>query len=163
MVANFNADEVFAMAEQIERNGAKFYATAAGNATVQKTKDFLTGLARMEKDHEEVFSSMRAELKGRGKEETVPDPDGVADKYLSAMAGGHVFDTKVDPSSLLSGKEPLADILKTAIELEKDSIVYYLGLKEVVPQHLGGDKIDLIIREEMGHIATLGAKLAAAL
>ena len=29
MVANFNADDILAMAEQIERNGAAFYRRAA--------------------------------------------------------------------------------------------------------------------------------------
>lgn len=68
---DFNADEVFKIAEQIERNGAKFYRSAA----------------------------------------------------------------------------------------EKDSIVFYLGMKDVVPAHLGTQKPDDIIGEEMGHMGLLSKEL----
>ena len=42
-----------------------------------------------------------------------------------------------------------------AIGLEKDSIVFYLGMKEMVPERLGGSRIDGIIREEMRHVNDL--------
>lgn len=46
-----------------------------------------------------------------------------------------------------------------AIGLEKDSIVFYLGMKEAVPQRSGRDKIEGIIKEEMRHMATLSREL----
>jgi rubrerythrin len=48
-----------------------------------------------------------------------------------------------------------------AMDMEKDSIVFYLGMKEMVPERLGKDRIDGIIKEEMGHLALLGKELAA--
>ena len=33
MIYDFNADDIFEMAEQMERNGIKFYTTAAENVT----------------------------------------------------------------------------------------------------------------------------------
>jgi len=51
-----------------------------------------------------------------------------------------------------------------AIGLEKDSIAFYVGIKEAIPAGWGGwgqDKIAAIIREEMGHIRLLGQKLAS--
>ena len=53
------------------------------------------------------------------------------------------------------------EILKAAIEAEKDSIVFYLGMKEVVPEGLGKNRIDGIIKEEMGHIRLLSKELVA--
>jgi len=47
------------------------------------------------------------------------------------------------------------DILQMAIGLEKDSIVFYLGMKEMVPERLGRGKIDGIIKEEMRHVNDL--------
>jgi rubrerythrin len=44
--------------------------------------------------------------------------------------------------------------------MEKDSIVFYLGMKELVPERLGKNRIDGIIKEEMGHLASLGTELA---
>jgi rubrerythrin len=52
-------------------------------------------------------------------------------------------------------------ILKSAITAEKDSIVFYLGMKEAVAESLGKGRIDHIIKEEMGHIKLLSGKLAA--
>ena len=46
-------------------------------------------------------------------------------------------------------------ILLAAIGLEKDSIIFYLGMKELVPENLGKNRIDKIIKEEMGHIRLL--------
>ena len=53
----------------------------------------------------------------------------------------------------------MEEILKTAITAEKDSIVFYLGMKDVVPTHLGKEKLDDIIKEEMGHISLLSKEL----
>jgi rubrerythrin len=51
------------------------------------------------------------------------------------------------------------EILKSAITAEKDSIVFYLGMKDVVPAHLGQRKLDGIIKEEMSHIRLLSKEL----
>ena len=57
------------------------------------------------------------------------------------------------------GDEPLESIINTAIGLEKDSIVFYLGIRKLVPKAMGIDKIDDIIREEMSHVAILSGWL----
>ena len=62
------------------------------------------------------------------------------------MADGHVFDVRKDPSERLTGKETMEDILKTAIGLEKDSIVFYLGIKDIVPEKLSKERIDDILQ-----------------
>ena len=59
--------------------------------------------------------------------------------YLKAIADGNVFDMKKEPDEQLTGKETIEDILKLAIEAEKDSIVFYLGLKNFVPAEAGKD------------------------
>jgi rubrerythrin len=64
MSYDFNADEVFEMAEQLERNGAKFYRDAAEGDVDQSNKQMLLDLSAMEEDHEKTFQSMRAELWG---------------------------------------------------------------------------------------------------
>ncbi|GAJ21204.1 unnamed protein product, partial [marine sediment metagenome] len=71
------------------------------------------------------------------------------------------FDLKKDPSEQLTGTETVEDILKFAIEAEKDSIVFYLGLKDFVPVKAGKHKVEAIIKEEMGHIAVLNRGLPA--
>lgn len=157
----FNADEVFEMAEQIERNGAKFYRAAAKKfPSLRKT---LLDLAVMEDDHEKTFAAMRAELSAGDSAIDGPvfDPDGQAQMYLRVMADGRVFDVKADPAEQLAGKDTAGEVLKMAIGLEKDSIAFYVGLKEAVSRKAGKDKVEAIIKEEFGHIATLNEKLTA--
>jgi rubrerythrin len=159
MATTFNADEIFEMAEQIERNGTKFYRRAAEIISDKDNKDLLLKLADMEVEHEETFAQMREELTGKENESMAFDPDNQAALYLQAVANGHVFDVKTDPSSLLSGNESFHDILKIAIGAEKDSIAFYMGLKDSVSEPAGKDKVDKIIREEMNHIVLLSGKL----
>ena len=155
MSYDFNADEVFEMAEQMERNGAKFYRDAAESAADASNKEMLVGLSKMEAAHEKMFESMRAELTASDKASTVFDPSGEAAVYLRALVDSRVFfEKEIDVTSM-------EEILKSAIEAEKDSIVFYLGMKEAVPENLGRDRIEAIIKEEMGHIRVLSRELVA--
>jgi len=151
---DFNADEVFEMAEQMERNGDKFYKSAAATVDDEAHKKLLLELAAMEVDHEKTFKAMRNDLKVAEKSATVFDPEGEAALYLRALVDTRVFfEKEVDVSSM-------ENILKAAIEAEKDSIVFYLGMKNAVPEKLGQDRIEGIIKEEMGHIRLLSRELA---
>ncbi|MGQ9572262.1 MAG: hypothetical protein ACUVV3_03620 [Dehalococcoidia bacterium] len=161
MTLPFSADEVLQMAEQIERNGSRFYQRAAQGFSDPRARDLLFNLALMEAEHEKVFALMRADLSPEERQPTVADPYGEAVLYLKGMADGHIFDVRTDPSERLTGKETAEEILNTAIGLEKDSIVFYLGLKEMVPERLGRDRVDAIIAEEMGHIGVLCRELSS--
>jgi rubrerythrin len=155
MSYDFNADDVFEMAEQMERNGQKFYNTAADSVSDSAHREMLLKLAAMEVAHEKTFKAMRSELKGSEKESTVFDPQGEAVLYLRALADTRVFfEKEIDTSSM-------KEILMAAITAEKDSIVFYLGMKDMVPEKAGKSKMDAIIKEEMGHIRMLSKELAA--
>ena len=156
----FNADEVYEMAEQIERNGARFYRKAAAAADAA-AKKILLDLAAMEDDHERTFAQMRARLGEADRAETAFDADNQGALYLRAMVEGKVFDFRSDPSERLTGAESLAEVFHTAIGLEKDSIVFYLTMKETVPDSAGAERIDDVIQQEISHIATLSKQLAA--
>jgi len=153
----FNADEVFEMAEEIERNGGKFYRAAAKKFPA--LRNLLLNLADMENQHEKTFAAMRTELSGEETESPVFDPDGEAQMYLRVMADGHVFNLRADPGEKLGVIETPQDLLKMAMCVERDSIAFYVGLKESVSAEAGKDKVEAIIREEMGHIAILNEKL----
>ena len=149
----FNMNEILEMAEQIERNGAAFYRKAAEGISDSKNRELLLELAQMEDQHEKIFASLRAQLSKDEKTSTVFDPEGEAVLYLRALADTRVFfEKKIDTGSM-------EEILKEALVAEKDSIVFYLGMKELVPEKAGKAKIDSIIKEEMGHIKLLGKKL----
>lgn len=157
----FNADEIFEMAEEIEVNGGKFYRAMAGRAKDERAKKVLLDLAAMEDRHFKIFDEMRKKLAEEQRIPTVFDPDSQAAAYLKAMADTRIFDLR-GMTSALKGTEPLAQVLQIAIGREKESIVFYVGIREFVPERLGKDKIDDIIREEMSHVTLLSQELAKA-
>ncbi len=160
MSITFNADEIFAMAVEIEQNGAKFYRKAAENAATNKIKEMLLGMATMEDGHEAGFKAMREELTDADKEQITFDPEGEAELYLQDMADSHGTEGKKSIDAELTGNETVKEILETAINAEKDSIVFYISMKKLVPSQANKDKVDGIIAEEIGHITLLGNQLA---
>jgi rubrerythrin len=149
----FNADEIFTMAKQIERNGARFYRQAAEN--LPAVREQLILLAEMEDQHLATFEQMHKNYAEQDVKENMFDPEGQAAAYLSAMADDHVVDVKKDPTEALRVKATMEEIFQAAIELEKDSIIFYIGMKEFVPAGLGKEEVERIIREEMQHIALM--------
>lgn len=159
MGITFNADEVFEMAEEIERNGAKFYREAAGMTSDADIKKMLLELAAMEDGHEKTFQQMRKELSQAEKEPTTFDPDNEVAQYLQTLADFHGTEGKISPTEKLTGRESMPEILKIALQAEKNSIAFYVGIKDLVPDKAGKDKIQSIIIEEMAHVSTIGGKL----
>ena len=159
MALMFIADEIFEMAEQIELNGAKYYRKAAAGASDLRVRQLLVGLAAMEDRHERVFTDLRKHLTEQQKQPITFDPEDQAGAYLRALADGSVFDVSADPSERLTGKETAEEIYRTAIGLEKDSIVFYVGVLDMVTQPLGKDRIDDILKEEMRHVSMLSNEL----
>ncbi|MCK5584865.1 ferritin family protein [Candidatus Bipolaricaulota bacterium] len=160
MSFSFNADEILKMAEQIERNGARFYRSAADAGFDQDISGKLLELAEMEDTHEKTFATMRGELDNRETESIAFDPEGQTERYLMAMADSSIFDQTVDPSDQVRGKT-IEQVLNVALETEKASILFYLGLENLVPERLGKGKVAGIVKEEMAHVVLIKGHLAA--
>ncbi|MDD5459279.1 MAG: ferritin family protein [Phycisphaerae bacterium] len=156
----FNADEIFEMAEEVERIAGEFYREAAQKTKDENIRDLLVNMSKMEDEHRSIFHDMRKHLTEHEKAETVYDPEDQAMQYLQTMADAHGYEGKINPGEKLSGKESPREILKIAIVAEKNSIVFYSGLKSLVPKEAGRDKIEKIIHEELGHLATLNRELS---
>ena len=164
MIYNFNADAIFEMAEQIEKNGADFYHTAARRVPIPSVKEMLTRLAGMEEEHERTFAALRKELARPERSPEFSKLDADVQQYLFALSNTRVFQKDKKPDLKITEAHSEADILKeiyrAAIRAEKDSIVFYAGLRELVPETFGKSKVDAIIKEEMQHITTLSIELA---
>jgi rubrerythrin len=155
MAYDFTAKDIFEMAKQIERNGVIFYQNASRKVSGDREKQMLIDLAKMEEQHEKTFMEMEAGLAEKEISNTVFDPDDEAALYLKALADTRVFFEKdLSTTSMKS-------ILKDAIGAEKDSIVFYIGMKALVPEQFGKKRIDGIINEEMGHIRILSNELTS--
>lgn len=160
MSITFNADEVFKMAERAEDNAARFYRRAAElHAGSGADIAFLEDMAGMEDAHRELFASMRVELSESMSEPTAADPYVEAHMYLQEMADTHVGEGNPAATEALSGDESLEQVIRTGIDGEQKAVTFYLGIRDMVPEKLGRDKIDAVISEERHHIAVLAREL----
>jgi rubrerythrin len=159
MALQFNADEIFSIAERIEENGARFYRRAAERLVEPDVSNLLVELAEKEDEHKRIFAAIREKLRECGGLPPV-EPSDSSEGFLDAWADGHIFRKFDDPLEELTGDESVEDILRIAIDLEKDSIVFYLGMKETLSDESHKSTIDRIIREEMNHYAAFSKRLA---
>lgn len=149
---HFSVDEIFEMAKQIEVNGAKFYREAAAKVEGKSEKAFLTDLAQMEDKHEKTFEKMHEEFKKLAKDQEMFDPEGQAVLYLKALADTKIFFKKDAPG------DNMESIIHSALRAEQDSVIFYLGMCELVSDELGKSRVDGIIQEELEHIRILSMK-----
>ena len=159
MGIRFTADEILAIAEKIEENGIVFYAAAAEKVSASNLAELLKKLSQWETAHAKIFAAMRKELTEKEKEPITYDPNNEAALYLQAVADGTVFKLDEDPWVALGPNPTPESIINVALGREKDSVVYYTGVKEIVPASLGKERIDEIISEELGHIRQLNNTL----
>ncbi len=153
MSFNFNADNIFEMAEEIERNGSKFYKDAAEKISDEALKKLLGSLSAMEVAHEKTFKDMRAKLDPQEKTSKIFDPYDEEILYLQSLADNKIFYKK--EIDLSSAKE----VLLAAFTAEKESILFYQGMKNFVPEHIGKKWVNSIIDEEKKHIILISNEL----
>lgn len=153
----FNAQEVLGIAEEIEANGAAFYRKAASLKKANSEEaGMLLNLASTEDEHMKTFAAMRAVISS--SPDAQQDPD--AALYLRAIADGTTGEGSLTAAATLTGAESLQDIIRTAINLERRSILFYLGLVDMVSGKTDRRKVEKIIREEQLHLVTLSDELA---
>lgn len=157
MTVKFNAKEVFEIAEDIEENGAVFYRTAAGMHP--KHADLLNRFAAMEEEHKATFASMKQSIMGMD-DEILNDPNAETSLYLESIADTHGGEGTPGMATQLTGTESVEEIMDMAVHAEKKSILFYVGLKDMVPESLGRKHVDRIIAEEKQHVIILLAEKA---
>jgi len=156
----FNADEIFQMAINIEQYGERFYRRFAKATSDLSINQLFNELADMEAEHERTFIAMQKQSMQSDWDHSLLDADDLTSSYLRALSKGIIFDQEHDPLINMTGEETLEEIFNIAIQREKDSVIFYLGMKDLVPADFGKDQIDKIIKEEMSHIVLLSEKLS---
>lgn len=159
MSYDFTANEIFKVAIRIEESGANFYRKAAELQTDEQNQAFLQKLAAMEDAHKTAFIEMQRGVTEAEKSTTVFDPNNESSLYLAAMADSHGGEGSPSAANALTGQETMKEILTIAIGLEKESILFYLGLRDMVPPKYGQVKVDTIIKEERKHVIQLDTLL----
>jgi rubrerythrin len=150
-----NTDEIFQVGVQIEANGRAFYEAAAEGASDPGVRALCRELAAWETRHVELFENLRRALPESAREGQVFDPDSEESGYVKAAADGHVFVKNTDVGALAAKCRTGRDILDLAIGFEKDSVVFYAAMKNLVPKEYAAQSIDALVDEELRHIAML--------
>ena len=158
-MSNLSAEEILMIAEEAEVKAGAFYRKAAGLPSNLRHRDYLRDLARMEDGHAKTFAALRKEWVKAGKAAVTSDPYGDLQLYINALVKGSSGEGSAEAEEELNAKSKLADILRIACEREKQSILLYLGLRDMAGTPADREKIDFIIGEERKHLATLSAKL----
>lgn len=159
MSYGFNAGEVFKVAIQIEENGKEFYEKSVQNIKEAEIKALFLDLALQEIEHKRKFESLMAELPSVSTAPTVWDPDNEMDQYIKMMADDHIFITSADVKNRLDRLKGTIDALKLAIEFEKDSVIFFLGLEDAVTAGKDRELIKSLVKEEQQHLRRLTLEL----
>ena len=158
MQFNFNLDEVLQIAVRIEQNGFVFYETAA--AVLPEHKEWLLFLANEEKKHEAFYEKLRDLYTGANAmtDSMMGDQSEMLEGYLTSMADSVVFRLAEDPRERFTGSETVEQILDEAVNREKDAVLFFTGIKTSMDDEDTQKEIDVVIREEMSHLAMLQRK-----
>ena len=145
----FNAVDIFKIAETIEDDGAKFYTDAAKFFAGEDISGLFTELAHWEIQHKKVFAEMRGKI-------TQQHPKlGPGTEEYKAVAALSTFSLWSEPHRQFSSMDTRHEVIRQALQKEKDTIVFYVGLKDFVAANEDKKIINDIIKEEMKHISIL--------
>ena len=142
----FEIIEIIDLALQIEKNGEKIYRNALKRVTNPAVYTLLQKLADEELNHVEWFSSLKQKIKS-----TTDDPKlmETGKTILNSVLGDQAFSLKdIDFSKV----DRVDDLMKLAIEFEKDTILFYEMIRPLIDNTEELDHLDKIIAEENQHI-----------
>ncbi len=155
MLFGFNAEEIFDMAVTIEENGHKFYEKAKACVGDENVKRLFQELAEEELKHRKRFQELKSQIPQDVKGGGVYDPDNEVTMYLKMMANEHVFRESEGVSDKVCSIKSTEEALKLAIQFEKDSIIFFLTMKDHTESPKGKELVDLLIKEEQEHLRQL--------
>ncbi len=159
MEQNLNAYRVLNLAQSIEENAVGFYEKTAGLYNSGKTGSLFVKLADMEKEHKRKYAAMQASLEDSHEQQSDENFLNNMELYLKAVFDSQSLEGSQFAGVLLRGDESLEEILMIAMDLEKETILFYLGLRDLVPTDKDKQVVDAIIEEEKSHIVILAGEL----
>ena len=145
---SYSASEVIEQAIQTEKLGYDFYSTMAKRFEKDENlKKLFNTLALKEREHEKTFSDLMATASWQ-----IPENWGEVSKYLRAIVESEFFLGKEKSLPSLEHLESVEDAVRFAIGFEKETLLYFHSLRDVVEEHV---IIDDIVNEEKRHIVWL--------
>ena len=155
MLYCFNATEVFRIATEIKDRCIAFYQEAQGVIQDSAVRSLFESLVREETEHKAKIESLRAKIPAGAWTPSVSDPEQELDLYIKMMADQHVLNPARDLDARLAEVKTTQDALKLALQLEKDSVIFFLGMQEATCEGKDRDLLSLLIKEEQDHVRRL--------
>ena len=147
----FAGSEIVEFGIQIEKNGKDFYNTLVNQSKNQKAKEIFKYLAAEEEKHIGTFQKILDSVHKYEPAEAYP---GEYFAYMNALASDHVFTGKDKGEEIAKNTKSDKEAIDKGIGFEKDSILFYEGMKKVVPEH-DHKVIDGLILQEQDHLRQL--------
>jgi len=147
----FSGSEIIELGIQIEKNGRDFYSTLTANSKTESSRGVFLKLAGEEEKHIAVFQGM---LEKTGSNEINQPYSDEYNAYLQALVSETVF-TQEDQGRQIAAKvKSEKEAIDLGIGFEKDSILFYQGIKKAVPEY-DHKVIDELILQEQRHLSLL--------
>ena len=151
MVNIFAGSEIVELGIQIEKNGRDFYDTLVRQLKNKKAKEIFKYLAGEEEKHIATFQRILDKLEKYEPPESYP---GEYFAYMNALASDYVFTQKDTGKRIAKNITSDKEAVDTGTGFEKDSILFYEGMKKVVPEY-DHKVIDELITQEQSHLRQL--------
>ncbi len=147
----FSASEIAEIGIQIEKNGSDFYEVLAKQSKSKKAQDIFGYLKEQEQEHVVVFQKILDTVNKYEPKEAFPQEYFA---YMNALASNYVFTQKDKGRQIAKSVKSDKEAISLGLGFEKDSVVFYEGMKKAVPadQH---DTLDKLIMQEKDHIRQL--------
>jgi rubrerythrin len=147
----FSASEIVRMGIEIEKNGRDFYNSLMRKARDIKVQEVFNFLAKEEENHIRVFQKI-LEKSEKGEETGIIADDYYA--YMRSLADNYVFTKENTGGKAAASIKSEKEGVEKAINFERESIIFYDGIKKTVPE---ADKavVDSLIEQENRHLEQL--------
>lgn len=151
MAVFFSGSELLEVAVGIERNGMAFYQALADKTGNRDVKDIYDHLAGEEKKHLDTFQGMSDSLGQAKPPETYTEEYML---YLKSLVDSTVFSDVAEAQQKAGRVFDKIEAIDTGIQAEKDSILFYAELQNLVRER--DCKVVLnILDEEKQHLRQL--------
>jgi rubrerythrin len=136
---------------QIEKNGMDFYNALVNRSKDKKASGIFRYLAGEEEKHISVFQKLLNSIEKYEPAESYPNEYFA---YMNALAGDHVFTKEGRGKEIANKVKSDKEAIELGIGFEKDSIIFYEGMKKAV---LAGEVkiIEQLILQEESHLQML--------
>jgi rubrerythrin len=151
MTDTFTAGELVKTAVNIERSAVTFFDIMARTTDSDAARNVFGKFVDMEREHLAFLQDMVSQIAEIPDLKALPSE---ASDYIRALIEDDVFSSDAAMDEAVSQADSDTRALEIGIRAEKDSILFYLALKEVMPS-IVLTSLDQILNDEKIHLCQL--------